>query len=109
MWLRSSDIMTPQRPAKSPGARRRTHGVSPESSRWRRALNPRACGLFAGHDCAERPSRDSGHRFLLLFRRQILDELAIRLLQLGIRVELFCDARANSRAALDLVPCHSGI
>ena len=50
-----------------------------------------------------RTARDSGHRFLLLFRRQILDELPVRLLQLGVRVELFCDARADALAPLDLV------
>ncbi len=33
MWLRSSDIMAREQPAKSPGARRRTRGESPESSR----------------------------------------------------------------------------
>jgi hypothetical protein len=40
MRLGSSGIMTAEHAAKSPGARRRTRGESPESSRWRTPFRP---------------------------------------------------------------------
>jgi hypothetical protein len=58
--LRSSGIFEiRESPAKSPGARGRTHGESPESSRWpERRLDLRACALFARHNRAERSGCD---------------------------------------------------
>src|SRR6266567_426375 len=77
---------------------------SPESSRLAACcLNSRALALLTRRDHAQRPRGNGSHRFLLLFRREILDELAIRFFQLGIRIELFCDARADALASLDLV------
>jgi hypothetical protein len=87
-------------------AKRRTPGGSLESSRLpARCLNSRAFALLllTRRYRAQRPCGDGCHRLLLLFRGQIFHELAIRFLQLGIRIELFHHAAADAFAALDFV------
>ncbi len=80
MRLRGSGIIVSERkPAKSPGARRRTPGGSLESSRLAaRCLNSRALALLrTRRDCAQRSCGDGHHRSLLLIGRQVLYELAV--------------------------------
>jgi hypothetical protein len=106
MWLRSSDIITPKSPAKSPGARRRTQPEQARSLRvWQRvSLNSRAVALLlARRNGAQRPRSDRHHRSLLLFSGQVLDQLTISFLQLRVGLELLGHAGANPRATLDLV------
>ena len=70
-----------------------------------RCLNLRAFALLllTRRNGAQRPRRDGCHRFLLLFRREILHQFSIRLLQLRICIELFHHTGADAFATLELV------
>ena len=104
MRLRSSGIIAEKTSAKSPGARRRTHGGNPESSRLAaRGLNSRAFVLLTRRNGTKRSRRDSRDRFLLLIGWQVLNELLIRFLKLGVLIELLKNAGANAFAPVDLV------
>jgi hypothetical protein len=59
--------------------------------------------LLTRRDGAQSPRRDGCHRFLLLFRREILHQFAIRVLQLRICIELFHHTGADAFATLELV------
>jgi len=67
MRLRSSGMLEIGKwPAKSPRARRRTRGGSPESSRWPDCLDLCPGALLARYNGAQRAGCDTGHCFLLL-------------------------------------------
>src|ERR1700730_5527609 len=68
-----------------------------------RRLDSRAFALLTRRNGTQRSRRDSRYRFLLLIRRQVLNELLIRFFKLGVLVELLKNAGANAIAAIDLV------